>query len=37
MKYEKPTITSFDERAVLESAEVKVSSPPPSAWSCVRG
>ncbi len=37
-KYEKPTITTFDERNAVESVDsVKVSGPPPSAWSCVRG
>jgi len=37
-KYEKPSITTFEERSVVESMDnVKVSGPPPSAWSCVRG
>lgn len=37
-KYEKPTITTFDEKALMENADsIKVSGPPPSAWSCVRG
>ena len=37
--YEKPTITTFDaEEAVVNSSiDQKVTSPPPSAWSCVRG
>ncbi len=36
-KYEKPSIVTFDEKTVLMESEVKVSAPPPSAWSCVRG
>lgn len=37
-KYEKPTVTTFDEKKAMENADkVKVSGPPPSAWSCVRG
>ncbi len=37
-KYEKPTIVTFDEKSVIENSnDVKVSGPPPSAWSCVRG
>jgi hypothetical protein len=36
--YEKPSVTTFEEKAVIENMEtVKVSAPPPSAWSCVRG
>lgn len=37
-KYEKPTVTTFDEEALVKTVdEIKVSGPPPSAWSCVRG
>jgi len=37
--YEKPTITTFDaeEATAAATMDKKVSSPPPSAWSCVRG
>ena len=37
-KYEKPSITTFDEEKLVENVDrIKVSGPPPSAWSCVRG
>jgi hypothetical protein len=36
--YEKPTITTFDEKKIVENTDkIKISAPPPSAWSCVRG
>lgn len=37
-RYEKPVMLTFDEREALEEAEMEsLTSPPPSAWSCVRG
>ena len=39
MEYQKPNVMSFDAEKVEKEVEMgkKVSNPPPSAWSCVRG
>jgi len=39
MNYEKPLVMSFEAEKMEKEATMdkKVSNPPPSAWSCVRG